>query len=1346
MAKIIKNGRLQQKIDTEENWNSNNPTILAGEICVATNINGEVNKKVKIKIANVDSPWDQVSYLNTGDGGGGVTIKHYDDYESLPTGQNTGAIGIVDSDTVLNFGETILYPKGTFRLPSAAEYTYLLDTREDAHDRRFRATITDAIEGGLKGLIILPDSYDLSKLPNYSSDAYGKLMTKTNFESLEKKGAYFLFNAGNFYVDGAPARIIEVWDFNNGGWYWTSSFYGGVGRSFCNYDYRAGVPTISGVDDWYTFRPLAVRLLQECKQDDLGAISIAEGKYAKFAKGNLQYEVSDGTWYFAKHQYDALGTSQIESVTSGNGKIDLFSFGASGYNDRDPLHPSSLNTDIAGTDYDWGLYCDINLEVDDIRVFKAGSAFMYNEDTMKWEPISGYETPKELELQDRVDALEAGKVDKEEGKGLSQENYTTEEKAKLASITTPMQMKGRVDEVEDLPESGVKVGDVYLVGLEGSENFEEYVCTEVDASTDTPTWEGLGPATFTQKQVDWNENDDTKEEYIKNRTHYDEGDEIIEKKIPFNLTYASTVRNYTYNDKTYYRLTMENANQIKDGDVVDFHLLGEDENDNPVEIIMENNVIKFGEHIVIEGREFDIFYFGFDEYFSLLDPSSEERTLDYITTGEGGSSAGYVVIGDTEREIMTYYTYSGFETPYSRLYITDPHAGEIHRSEIIKHIKKLDIKYLPDGGVGYESDAPVDLTEWSDFVYEDDDLTYKFKFKSVPDDFVMNFTGIMVETLYSGESREQVTQLVFSEDNKFKQTLSDAHFEGWMIQESGNVGLVHAWGEIEYYVPMFSQGPGLYMLCEIRNNEEISLTNEFQDLVYAEIHKIDKKFIPKITKDVIFEKADEGFITDFDPSSYIMDDPSIKSISIPAIPKKIINGQLFNSYDSGFNFARNPGFPHPCEAMLWYNDTLYGVGGDNDLNVYKFEWDENLELTKTSIVQLDSTHFTSTYALTCDNNGDCIVVGMSDGAAIFNLNNEEPEVEYAVWENDKVNYRGVAMIDKDHFTALTGLTRTNGYAYCHTIYKVSTGEQQYEYQIKASIVPLHCGNIYALDGSFYLGVQYVLGLGYGYGLAKLKVYDADDGFIDNPEWRLVSQRSDNSNWAHMSYISKFSDNFPITELRNAYYSFSQCGYGGLLSFDGGDTWEQWKLWDDCCGFREDGFSVTFDGYLYKITGCNFEAKEITGMRISHISYTYTFFVPGNNDLIYQIYRYDSTDNNMQILDLSNYFELTDGIHMYYPEQGGGGLTPLIAEIPLYVSESTDDDDNYVVYKITKVPGYDTYDIQSMTTMILFENDRNIWKIEALLPTYQGWMIRPYLLTSTPVILLATDEEINEICQ
>lgn len=103
--------------------------------------------------------------------------------------------------------------------------------------------------------------------------------------------------------------------------------------------------------------------------------------------------------------------------------------------------------------------------------------------------------------------------------GTSSVVFTQEEKTKLSQITTPMQIQGRVDSVSDLPTENVAVGDTYLVGLSGSETFDEYVCVGLSGSPEAPVWESVGT---TQVQADWNQNDSTKADYIKNRICYTE--------------------------------------------------------------------------------------------------------------------------------------------------------------------------------------------------------------------------------------------------------------------------------------------------------------------------------------------------------------------------------------------------------------------------------------------------------------------------------------------------------------------------------------------------------------------------------------------------------------------------------------------------------------------------------------------------------------------------------------------------------------------------------------------------------------------------------------------------------
>ena len=107
----------------------------------------------------------------------------------------------------------------------------------------------------------------------------------------------------------------------------------------------------------------------------------ADGKKVQFSQGNLQYNAGDGethatatgiaqgTWRFAARQYDIIGADNNNIAEDYNGYIDLFGWGTSGYNgvnpwlnstnDLDYGNPDPDNTrksDIAGTNYDWGVF------------------------------------------------------------------------------------------------------------------------------------------------------------------------------------------------------------------------------------------------------------------------------------------------------------------------------------------------------------------------------------------------------------------------------------------------------------------------------------------------------------------------------------------------------------------------------------------------------------------------------------------------------------------------------------------------------------------------------------------------------------------------------------------------------------------------------------------------------------------------------------------------------------------------------------------------------------------------------------------------------------------------------
>ena len=93
-----------------------------------------------------------------------------------------------------------------------------------------------------------------------------------------------------------------------------------------------------------------------------GKFSVSADKQVFFASGNLQYRPYYGDWQFAEHQWNVIGA---DNSNAGDiyykDYLDLFGWGASGYNDCYPYLATTVSSDygpatgdIAGTDYDWG--------------------------------------------------------------------------------------------------------------------------------------------------------------------------------------------------------------------------------------------------------------------------------------------------------------------------------------------------------------------------------------------------------------------------------------------------------------------------------------------------------------------------------------------------------------------------------------------------------------------------------------------------------------------------------------------------------------------------------------------------------------------------------------------------------------------------------------------------------------------------------------------------------------------------------------------------------------------------------------------------------------------------------
>ena len=94
-----------------------------------------------------------------------------------------------------------------------------------------------------------------------------------------------------------------------------------------------------------------------------GLFSVSATKQVRFSQGLLQYQASTGIWRFAANQYYCEGENNANASATYSGWIDIFGWGTSGYNGKYPYMTSTNPTDygngnnnIAGTNYDWGVY------------------------------------------------------------------------------------------------------------------------------------------------------------------------------------------------------------------------------------------------------------------------------------------------------------------------------------------------------------------------------------------------------------------------------------------------------------------------------------------------------------------------------------------------------------------------------------------------------------------------------------------------------------------------------------------------------------------------------------------------------------------------------------------------------------------------------------------------------------------------------------------------------------------------------------------------------------------------------------------------------------------------------
>lgn len=274
-----------------------------------------------------DYSWETYKYANVGE-------FYHHKFTKYCTDASSGDNGFIDNKTVLepeddaataNWGDV-------WRMPTDAEWTEL----------REQCTWTWTAQNGMNGY---------------------QVASKTNGNSI------FLPAAG--FRDGNAAPYVA----GRRGYYWSSSLLE-------NSSDDVWIVTFNHEkverDNDKRNKGLSVRPVQD-KQEEVvepaytpKPFTVAEGKQITFSGGNLQYTQSTQTWAFAEHQYDMLGTDNVNGggkvfdATYGYDKtgsaladkIDLFGWSGSTGSAKWGIGTSTDNSDYSGDFVDWGTNMD----------------------------------------------------------------------------------------------------------------------------------------------------------------------------------------------------------------------------------------------------------------------------------------------------------------------------------------------------------------------------------------------------------------------------------------------------------------------------------------------------------------------------------------------------------------------------------------------------------------------------------------------------------------------------------------------------------------------------------------------------------------------------------------------------------------------------------------------------------------------------------------------------------------------------------------------------------------------------------------------------------------------------
>ena len=281
-----------------------------------------------------------------------------------------------------------------WRTLTSDEWIYLIHERPNADSLFTYATINSKVgaeDVSVVGLILLPDNWvapagvtvnrllaagnDVTWTTSSSSEYYEiKVSNPFSINSYSDSQWQTLEEAGAVFLPWTSYRSAEkMWEADIAGAYWCPTPRPGYPEDAYVLQFRRNelLPEQSSRLHYGH----AVRLVQECVKDPNvftdgilpGRFSVTAGKQIRFSQGNLQYRGTKDEFKFAEMQYDFVGAANLNIAETYDGYIDLFGWGTSGNNGREPWlntnndldygNPdNNTKSDIARTFYDWGLY------------------------------------------------------------------------------------------------------------------------------------------------------------------------------------------------------------------------------------------------------------------------------------------------------------------------------------------------------------------------------------------------------------------------------------------------------------------------------------------------------------------------------------------------------------------------------------------------------------------------------------------------------------------------------------------------------------------------------------------------------------------------------------------------------------------------------------------------------------------------------------------------------------------------------------------------------------------------------------------------------------------------------